>query len=88
MDSKKIRKSIGRLAGWLGLNLCSLIIKIIPARYLYGFAENISSLGYIIAKKQRKIALESLAVAFGQDKSKQEIEGIAKDCLPSWPRQG
>lgn len=79
MDSKKIRKSISRFFGWLGLILCSLIIKIIPGPYIYGFATGIANLGYIIARKHRKIALESLTIAFGRDKSKRQIEQIAKD---------
>ena len=81
MDSKKIRKSISRLSGWLGLNFCSLIIKFIPERGIYSFAKNLAILGFIIASKQRKIALESLTIAFGKDKTKSEIEQIAKDCF-------
>jgi len=81
MSLKKIGKSLGRFFAWVGLNICSLIIKIMPARYVYGFANYISLLGYRIAKKQRKIALESLTVAFGQEKSRQEIEKIARECF-------
>ena len=81
MDSKKIRKSISRLSGWLGLNFSSLIIKVIPERWMYSFAKNMAALGFIIASKQRKIALESLTIAFGRDKTKCEIEQIAKDCF-------
>ncbi len=81
MDFKKIRTGIGRIFAWLALNLCSLIVKIIPARYVYGFARNISSLGYRFAEKQRKIALESLTIAFGQDKPPEEIKKIAQDCF-------
>lgn len=81
MDSKKISKSIARFFGWFGLNLCFLITKFIPARYLYGFAQKISLLGYRVAKKQRKIARESLTIVFGQSKSKEEIEAVAQDCF-------
>ncbi len=81
MDSKKIRKSINRFFGWVGLIFCSLTAEVIPERYLYSVARQISFLGYIIASKQRKIALEGLTIAFGQDKSSQEIEKIAKDCF-------
>lgn len=81
MDSKKIRKSFSRFAAWVGINICSLIVQIIPANYLYVFAENIASLAYFFAKKQRKIALDSLSIAFGKEKSAQEIENIAKDCF-------
>ena len=81
MDSKKIRKSISRLSGWLGLNFSSLIIKVIPEPWIYSFAKNMATLGFIIASKQRKIALESLTIAFGRDKTRCEIERIAKDCF-------
>lgn len=88
MDSKKIRKSIGRFFGWLGLNFCSLTVKFIPWRYLYSFANFISLVGFQVAKKQRKIALESLSIAFGQDKSKYEIEKIARDCFTFMAKAG
>lgn len=81
MDSKKIRKSIGRFLGWIGLVACSLIIKIIPACYLYGFAKGVGFLGYYFAAGQRRVALESLNIAFGRDKTIQEKEKIAKDCF-------
>lgn len=81
MDSKKIRKAASRLAAWLGLNICSLIVKVIPAGCLYAFAKSIAALAYIFAVKQRKIALDSLNIAFGKEKSPHEIEGIARDCF-------
>lgn len=81
MDYKKIRKSISRSFGWLGLIFCSLIVKFISWRYLYSFANFLSFIVFRMAKKQRKIALESLSVAFGEDKSEYEIEKIARDCF-------
>jgi KDO2-lipid IV(A) lauroyltransferase len=81
MDFKRLRKSIVNFLGWFGLNLCSLIIKFIPKEYIYGFAKNISTLGHRFAKKQRRIALESLSIAFGNGKSQEEIEKIARDCF-------
>ena len=88
MDYKKIRKSASRFFAWLALSLSSLIVKIIPGRYLYGLARIISSLGYRLAVKQRKIALESLAIAFGKEKSKEEIERIARDCFDFMAKSG
>jgi len=81
MDSKKIRKNIGRFFGWLGLSFCSLIIKFVPVYLLYAFARRAAKLGYFIAAKQRKIALGSLSIAFGSEKSQAQIEQIAKDCF-------
>ncbi|MDD2752540.1 MAG: lysophospholipid acyltransferase family protein [Candidatus Omnitrophica bacterium] len=83
MDYKKINKSIGRFAGWFGLIICSLIIKLIPKPGLYAFAEGIAAFGYLVAIKQRRIASESLKLAFGKEKSKDEITRIAKDCFRS-----
>jgi len=81
MDLKKIKKSFSRLIGWLGLHICSLIIKITPARFLYRFAKMISSLAYSFAKKQKNIAFDSLRTAFGQEKSKAELDGIVRLCF-------
>lgn len=81
MDSKKIRKSIARFFAFLGLSFCSLIIKAIPGRFIYGFARKIADLGYKFAGKQRRIALESLTIAFGKEKTGQQIEQIARDCF-------
>ncbi len=88
MDSKKIRTTIARFLGWLGLVLCSLIIKAIPGRLIYGFAKNLAALGHLLAVKQRKIALDSLRIAFGSSKSDREIEQIAKDCFIHMAKSG
>lgn len=79
MDFKKIRKNIGYFFGWIGLNICSFVIKFIPQGWLYGFANRVSKIGYNFAKKQRNIAMESLGIAFGQEKSSEEIEQIARN---------
>jgi KDO2-lipid IV(A) lauroyltransferase len=81
MDFKKIRKSIGRFFGWLGLTTCSLIISFLPENWLYSFAKNIARVGARVAAKQRKIALESLTLAFGQEKTPEEIKRIVQDCF-------
>ena len=81
MDSKKIRQFFSRSAAWLGISICSLVVKIIPTAYLYAFAKNMAGLAYCFAGKQKKIALDSLNTAFGKEKSAQEIEIIAKDCF-------
>lgn len=88
MGFKQIRKSISRFFGWLGLSLCSLIIKFIPGACLYSFAKNVAALVYWIARKQRRIALESLTIAFGREKSETEIKKIARDCFTFMAKAG
>lgn len=88
MDSKKIRTAIGRWFGWLGISVCSLIIKLIPGKYMYVLAKGIANLGFFFAKKQRNIALQSLAIAFGREKNSREIEKIAEDCFVSIAKGG
>lgn len=79
MNLKKIRKCAARFFSWLWLVACSGIIKFIPERFLYGFASVVSFLTYCFAVKHKRIAFESLRIAFGQEKTDAEIEQIARD---------
>ena len=81
MNPKKLTKTGSRFFGWLTLLVCSLIVRFLPVRCLYAFAESLARIGFLIAVKQRKIALETLSIAFGQEKSHQELRKIAKDCF-------
>jgi KDO2-lipid IV(A) lauroyltransferase len=75
---KKITKSFRRISGWLGLIFFSLIIKVIPKNLLYGFADLVSRIGYYLAGRHRRIAKESLSIAFGKEKTPSEIKRIIK----------
>jgi len=88
MDTKKIRKSIGQYFGWLGLNFVFLLTKIIPGSWVYAIAQGMARFGYLVARKQRNIALDSLSIAFGGEKSKEEIEKIARDCFTFMAKAG
>lgn len=88
MDFKKIRKHFARFLAWLGLNLCSLIVKLIPGGWLYGFAANIASLVYILAARQRRNSLESLRIAFGKEKSEAQIKKISRDSFTLIAKSG
>lgn len=81
MDKKAIRKNIGRLFGWMSLSFISFIVRFMPFRWIYSFAKTIAFLGYNLAVRQKKIAIESLTIAFSNEKSRQELEQIAKDCF-------
>ena len=48
---------------------------------MYGFADGLGGIGYHFVTKQKKIALESLSIAFGKEKTAPEMEKIARDCF-------
>ena len=54
---------------------------IMPLPVLYGFGRFLGSMGYMFGSRHRKIALESLAMAFGKTKTPQEIRRIARECF-------
>ena len=81
MDTKNIGKFIRRFLGRMGLNFFSFIIKFMSESSVHVLADFISKVGYYIAGRHRRIAIESLKIAFGKNKSQQEIEQIAKDSL-------
>lgn len=81
MDFKKFKKKASYFAGWVALHVCTFFVRILPQSWLYNFAGGIASLGYCCAGKQRATALESLKVAFGDDKTDSQIEKVARDCF-------
>ncbi len=81
MELKKIRKFFTRLAAWIGINICAGLVRVIPPKHLYSFAGWIAKLAYIFARKQKAIALESLTIALGKEKSSAELEKIAQECF-------
>lgn len=72
--SKRFQRGFARGA----LKCSSLIIKMLPERAMYGFANIMAKLGYLFAIRQRRIALESLSIAFDKEKSREEIISLAK----------
>jgi len=81
MDFKKFRKNISYFFARSALKGCSLIIKVLPSGCIYGFARMMSAVGYLFVAKQRRIAKESLSIAFGREKTPAELEKIARDCF-------
>lgn len=63
------------------MNFCFMSMRVIPRVWVLGFAHAIAGLGYVFAGKQRKIALSSLSIAFGKEKSPAQIRSIAKQCF-------
>lgn len=77
MEYKQLSRRFQRFLARLGLQFCSLITKIIPERCIYRFARIIARIGYAVASRHRKVAFESLSIAFASQKSTQEIKEIA-----------
>lgn len=88
MSAKESGKFFRRALARESLYLCSLIIRTLPRNWLYGFADILSALAYRAAVKQRKIALDSLGMAFGLDLGVKEREGIARECFRNMARSG
>ena len=88
MTLKEAGKQFNRWLARYSLFLCSLTIRFLPRSWLYGFASIIAWFGYGIAVKQRKIALETLEVAFGREISRQEKLKIARECFRNMAKSG
>ena len=88
MNLRNLRKIGSRFIAWLVLRACSLIMRFLPWRCLYGLAKALANIGFKLAVKQRRIALESLSIALGREKHPAELEDIAKDCFTSMAKSG
>lgn len=58
----------------------------LPFSFVSGLAHLFIALGYRLAIRQRRIALESLQIAFGQEKSRTEIARVAQNCFENLGR--
>ena len=81
MRYKDISRRFQGLLARIGIYFCSSIVKIIPESSIYAFAHIIARISFILATKQRRIAINSLTIAFGSEKTKEEIKKIAFDCF-------
>ena len=68
--------------------VCSFIVRLTPRKFLYAVAQTIGLLGYRLLSTQRKIALENLDIAFGNSKSKEEKNRIARDSFCAMVKSG
>lgn len=88
MGSKEALKRFKRLLARQSLYLCSLTVKFLPRKWLYSFANSVARLAYYIAAKQRRIALEGLEIAFGNQLDKPRREAIARECFQNIAKSG
>lgn len=81
--TKETKTRIKRAIAFNSLRFFGAIIRFIPRPAVYAFAVSAAKLGFFIAVRHRRIAYESLNIAFGNKKNKQEINKIIKDCFVS-----
>ncbi|MBU1998751.1 MAG: hypothetical protein KKE64_04565, partial [Candidatus Omnitrophica bacterium] len=81
MDYKRLRKVFEYFFTWLALYACSLIFSIIPLKQLYSIAGFLGSFFFRITGKHRKTALNSLEIAFGNEKNAFQRGEIAHGCF-------
>jgi KDO2-lipid IV(A) lauroyltransferase len=79
MKLKQIVRLWRRWLGYVALRFCSLIIYLIPAASIRHIAKIISDIGYILAGRHRKIAINTLNLAFGDSIDLSQKSKIAKD---------
>lgn len=79
--TKSFRKKLRRFFARLSLRFCSLIIKFLSLKNAYFLARVSSQLGYLFATRQKRIALEGLRIAYGEQKSRKELKRIIKGCF-------
>ncbi|MDD5553221.1 MAG: lysophospholipid acyltransferase family protein, partial [Candidatus Omnitrophica bacterium] len=53
----------------------------VPGHCVLSFARAVGGAAFVFSRKHKKIALDSLAISFGKEKSRQEMEGIARECF-------
>lgn len=63
MDKEK-KKILRRIAGWIGLRLTTNFSSYLPLSSLYRFGELSGKLLFLLGRAHRKIALDSLAIAY------------------------
>lgn len=74
-------KQVQRTMARYGLWGCAWVIDRLPYNAMRFLANCLVAIGFQFTLKQRRIARESLTIAFGREKSPQEIEAIIKQCF-------
>ena len=78
---KRARRNLGRIL----LTISAALVKVLPLRLISFMGRTFGLMGYTFASRHRRISLENLAIAFGQEKSRSQIRDIARK---SWQYMG
>ncbi len=82
--SKVIKRALARWAFYF----FNWIFKILPYSVVKAISSPLIEIAIVIVKRMRKIAKESLTIAFGKEKTPQEIDEIVKKCFRNLGRSG
>lgn len=81
MNVERYAKSMQRALARYGLFISAWILDRLPLGMVEFFARCLIAAGFRFTIKQRRIARESLEIAFGKEKSSREIDGIIRRCF-------
>lgn len=84
----KIKKRIFREIGWYFMWIFLFILRVLPLKYLYIFAEKTIRLAFLFLKRRRSITMSNLRLALGEEKSEGEILKIYRSTIGNIGRGG
>ncbi len=79
---KKIKRAMARYTFYF----FSALFRVLPYALVRVMTNALIVLAFVMVKRMRKLAKESLTIAFGKEKSEQEIEGIVRTCFSNLGR--
>ena len=81
MLNKDTIKKINRTAARNALYFFTGLFRILPYWLVRGMSSVLMAVGFVFTGRHRTVARESLEIAFGQEKSPQEVNRIIKNCF-------
>jgi len=75
---KKKKRALGRKFSWLAIKSCTCLAGAIPLSWNYFFGKILGNIAYLTVGRHRRVAIDSLAIAFPQSSPAQR-KRIARD---------
>jgi len=74
---KKIKRAFARYSFYF----FSWVFSVLPYSCVRAMTNGMIAIGFMLVKRMRKLSLESLSIAFGREKSREELEQIIHKCF-------
>ncbi len=81
MMSKDLNKKIKRALTRFSFHFFMFFFKIFPYWFISAISNGLLAITYLILKRMRKVAMETLNIALGKEKSQEELKSICKQCF-------